>query len=255
MEYIAAADTDIGISKSVNQDSACVKTANTAKGKAALVMVCDGMGGLSKGELASATVIRSFADWFDYDLAYELDNWSWERVGKIVTERLRILNNKIVSYGSGLGIQLGTTATGMLAVDSQYMIFHVGDSRLYKISYKLKQLTEDHTFVNREIKRGNMTYEQAMKDPRRNALIQCVGVTGGVNPEIRFGNLENNVNYLICSDGFRHVITEKEIVNALSPDKITTRSSMQSKIRQLIETVKDRKEKDNITAAMFRAEL
>ena len=108
---------------------------------------------------------------------------------------------------------------------------------------------------SREIKRGNMTYEQAMKDPRRNALIQCVGVTGGVNPEIRFGNLENNVNYLICSDGFRHVITEKEIVDALSPDKITTRSSMKSKIRQLIETVKDRKEKDNITAAMFRAEL
>ena len=73
MKYIVAAETDIGITKKVNQDSVCVKNAETKQGKAALVMVCDGMGGLSKGELASAEVIRSFSDWFDYELAYELD--------------------------------------------------------------------------------------------------------------------------------------------------------------------------------------
>lgn len=255
MNYIVAADTDIGISKKVNQDSICVKTADTSKGKAALVMVCDGMGGLSKGELASAEVIRSFSAWFDFQLAHELDNWNWDIAAKNVTARIKSLNAKIVAYGEKLKIQLGTTVTGMIIINDQYMSFHVGDTRLYKIAFSLSQLTEDHTFVNREIKRGNMTPEEALKDPRRNALIQCVGVTGGVDPEIKFGNIESGVNYLICSDGFRHVISEDEIYENLSPNAVTTKSSMQAKMRVLIELVKLRNEKDNISAAMFRAEL
>lgn len=255
MEYIVAADSDIGISKNVNQDSICVKTANFNEGKAALLLVCDGMGGLSKGELASATVVKSFSDWFNNELPYELDKWSWEKASQRVLNRLQQLNSKIVDYGKRLNIQIGTTATGIIAVNSQYMFFHVGDSRIYKISYKLRQLTEDHTFVNREIKRGTMTYEQAMRDPRRNALTQCVGVTGNINPDIKFGTIESGVNYLICSDGFRHVISDQEIFDNLSPRIITTRSSMKAKMRELIELVKQRNERDNISAVMFRAEL
>ncbi|MBQ8350087.1 MAG: serine/threonine-protein phosphatase [Ruminococcus sp.] len=255
MEYIAAADTDIGISKKINQDSICVKSARTSQGRAALIMICDGMGGLSKGELASASVIRSFAQWFDNELPYELDCWNWEDAGKNAANRLQKLNQQLIDYGSRTGFQMGTTATGILAVNSQMMTFHVGDSRIYKLSYRIKQLTEDHTFVNREIKAGRMTPQQAMLDPRRNALTQCIGVTGSVSPDIRFGSIENGANYLICSDGFRHVINEQEILHVLSPERITTKSSMQAKIRELIETVKARNERDNISAAMFRAEF
>lgn len=254
MKYIVAAETDIGITKKVNQDSVCVKNAETKQGKAALVMVCDGMGGLSKGELASAEVIRSFSDWFDYELAYELENWSWRDAGQSVLNRLKSLNSRIIDYGRLNGVQLGTTVTGILAVNNQMMTFHVGDSRIYKLSYHIKQLTEDHTFVNREVKRGTMTAEQAKTDPRRNALTQCIGVSGDITPEIKFGTIESGTNYLICSDGFRHVITEDEIFDGLSPKLITTKSSMQARMRELIETVKNRKESDNISAVMFRAE-
>lgn len=254
MKYIVAAETDIGITKKVNQDSLCVKNAETKQGKAALVMVCDGMGGLARGELASAEVVRSFSDWFDYELAYELENWSWRDAGQSVLNRLRSLNSRIIGYGRRHGVQLGTTVTGILAVNNQMMTFHVGDSRIYKISYRIKQLTEDHTFVNREIKNGNMTLEQAKNDPRRNALTQCIGVMGEVTPEIKFGAIESGTNYMICSDGFRHVITEDEIFDGLSPKRITTKSSMQARLRELIETVKSRQEQDNISAVMFRAE-
>ena len=72
MEYIAACDTDVGITKKINQDSVCIKTAKTNTGRAALILVCDGMGGLSRGELASAEVVRSFAEWFDRELPFEL---------------------------------------------------------------------------------------------------------------------------------------------------------------------------------------
>lgn len=59
VRFVGTADTDIGISKSTNQDSVLIKHASTDKGEALMAIICDGMGGLSKGELASATVIRA----------------------------------------------------------------------------------------------------------------------------------------------------------------------------------------------------
>ena len=67
MRYTATADTDIGISKDTNQDSILIKHATYRGSEVLLAIICDGMGGLSKGELASATVIRAFAKWFDED--------------------------------------------------------------------------------------------------------------------------------------------------------------------------------------------
>ena len=255
MKYIAAADTDIGTFKSINQDSLCVKTAETDTSSAALVMICDGMGGLSKGELASAEVVRSFADWFDNELPCEIDTWNWETAARRTIKRLRMLNDKLVRYGAENNIKAGTTATGIIAVNSGYMTFHAGDTRIYKISGDLRQLTDDHTFINREIKRGNMTPDEALSNPMKNALIQCIGASGEVDPEIKFGNLESGANYMICSDGFRHVLEPKEIYDALSPKKVTTKQDMERSLRDLIDTVKKRSERDNITAALFRAEF
>lgn len=255
MRYIAAADTDIGTFKSINQDSVCVKAAETDTASVALIMVCDGMGGLSKGELASAEVVRSFSDWFDNELPYEIDAWNWETAARRTIKRLRILNEKLVRYGAEHNIRAGTTATGIIAVNSGYMTFHAGDTRIYKISSDLRQLTDDHTYINREIKRGNMTPQEAMTDPRRNALIQCIGASGEVDPEIKFGNLESGANYMICSDGFRHVLEPKEIFHALSPQNASTKQEMERSLRDLIDIVKTRNERDNITAAMFRAEF
>lgn len=254
MEYIVAAAADIGNTKEVNQDSLCVKTARCKQGKVALAMVCDGMGGLSKGELASAVVVRSFSDWFEKELPFMLEDWKWDAASKEIVKRIRRLNSLIVDYGTKNSLQLGTTCTGIIAINSRMMTFHVGDTRIYKLSNGLSILTEDHTFVNREIKRGNMTPEEAANDPRKNALTQCVGVTGTVVPEIQFANIESGANYMICSDGFRHVITEEEILESLSPKKVTAKTTMEIKMRGLIDEVKKRGERDNISVVMFRAE-
>lgn len=255
MKYIAACDTDVGITKKINQDSVCVKIAETNTGMAALIMVCDGMGGLSLGELASAEVVRSFSDWFDTELPFELPDWDWQTAAHNVISRLRRLNALLINYGASNNLQLGTTATGIIAVNSEYMTFHVGDSRIYKISDKLSRITDDHTFVNRAVKMGRMTPQEALTDPRRNALVQCIGVMGEIAPEIRLGTLEKDVTYMVCSDGFRHVLTEKELFEELSAKNTATKKHMQSKMRELIETVKKREESDNITVALFRAEL
>ena len=65
MDFMIAANSDVGIKKSTNQDSLLIKVAQTNLGKVCLCLVCDGMGGLAKGELASATVIRAFENWFE----------------------------------------------------------------------------------------------------------------------------------------------------------------------------------------------
>ena len=71
MRYTATADTDVGISRATNQDSVLIKHAAAEGVEVLMVIICDGMGGLSKGELAGATVIREFARWFDEDLPFE----------------------------------------------------------------------------------------------------------------------------------------------------------------------------------------
>ena len=72
MHYRVTADTDIGTVKATNQDSICVFHADSVRGEIVMAIVCDGMGGLAKGELASATVIRAFEKWFHDELKHEL---------------------------------------------------------------------------------------------------------------------------------------------------------------------------------------
>ncbi|MEG2813717.1 MAG: serine/threonine-protein phosphatase, partial [Oscillospiraceae bacterium] len=63
MNYIISASTDVGIKKETNQDSLTVKILETPQGKMTFAVLCDGMGGLSKGEVASASVIEAFSNW------------------------------------------------------------------------------------------------------------------------------------------------------------------------------------------------
>ena len=68
MNYLVAYNTDVGLRKHTNQDSLAVKIVDTSEGRAVFAIVCDGMGGLSSGELASKEVIEAYCNWFDTDL-------------------------------------------------------------------------------------------------------------------------------------------------------------------------------------------
>lgn len=253
MRYTATADSDVGISKSTNQDSILIKHASTDIGEVLMAIVCDGMGGLAKGELASATVIREFARWFDEDLPFELDSLDMRVIGGKWSLMLKDLNLKILEYGTEHSTSLGTTFSGILFVDNQYMIAHVGDTRVYQIGSSLNQLTTDQTFVAREISRGTMTAEQAKTDKRRNLLLQCVGASKTVEPQVICGTAEEGA-YMLCSDGFRHEITEAEMYESLNPINFMNKNAMHSNARYLIEQVKSRNERDNISVVLIKAE-
>lgn len=253
MQFVATADTDIGIAKDTNQDSVLVRHAKCSKGEVLLAIICDGMGGFSKGELASATVIKEFARWFEEDLSHELENLDMQVIAGKWCLMLKDLNVRIHEYGKLRNISIGTTFTGILFVDDKYLIVHVGDTRVYYIQSTLSQLTTDQTFVAREIRRGTMTREQAKTDKRRNLLLQCIGASDIVEPEVVYDVCKKGA-YMLCSDGFRHEISEKEIYESLQPKNLLNKKVMHSNVLYLIDQVKKRQEKDNISVVLIKAD-
>ena len=253
MNFIISANTDIGLTKDTNQDSLSVKVINTSQGRMAFAILCDGMGGLAKGEVASATLIRAFDNWIAARLPElckapiedSAIRSEWE---SIITQQ----NEIIKAYGSKQGVRLGTTVVAMLITQNRYYVMNVGDSRAYEISTELKQLTQDQTFVAREVAQGNMTEEQALLDSRRSVLLQCVGASDNVYPDFFFGTPCENAVYMLCSDGFRHEVLPEEIYEKLQPNVLMDEYQMSQNSAYLIELNKQRKERDNISVALVR---
>ena len=254
MEYIAAYHTDVGTTKKTNQDSLAIKIVNTKDGVVAFGIVCDGMGGLSKGELASKEVIMSFCSWFDNELVDSIENGSFEESvliqqwNNIVQEE----NKRLGSFGEENNIMLGTTLSAILFYKEQYYIVHVGDSRIYQLTNESLQLTNDQTFIAREIAAGRLTEEQAKTDPRRSVLLQCVGASRVVEPEFTKGTIKKNSVYMLCSDGFRHKITDEEMLQKIGPEASIDEEKMKFGAIYLTELVKNRKETDNISVALIK---
>ena len=164
-----------------------------------LIIVCDGMGGLSRGEIASAAVIREFEKWFMKELPFELKRIDMNVIGYKWSLLLRSLNISIQEYGQKFSERLGTTFTGTLFINNQFVVVHVGDTRLYHIDTSLKQMTNDHTYVAREVLKGTLTPEQANVNKHRNMLLQCIGASKTVEPQIICGEVKQGV-YMLCSD-------------------------------------------------------
>lgn len=255
MDYLIAAQSDVGIVKKTNQDSYCVFTANSKKyGNILFAVVCDGMGGLDKGELASATVVKRFSTWFEKSFPILINNnlpdfgiikSEWDRI-------LKRLNSDIGNYGKTNNISLGTTVVAVLCVESELYVANVGDSRLYKVTNNIKRLTNDQSLVAREIIAGNISKAEEETDSRRNVLLQCVGASQAIAPEYKKYRLESDAVYFLCTDGFRHEIKEKELLGLLSPKIISTERSINDTLLEIINLLKQRKEQDNITCVAFK---
>ncbi len=253
MKFLTAVHTDVGIRKKTNQDSALVMEAETDIGNVLLTVVCDGMGGLAKGEVASSAVIHSFSQWFETELPsiLSLQNptdrifSSWEKIALAG-------NDRIAEYGKRFGVSMGTTLVAMLFAGGRYYIINIGDSRAYMVSDRLYQLTKDQTFIQREMDMGRMTYEEAMHSPQRNVLLQCIGASNYIEPDYFTGDVMPGQVFFLCSDGFRHIISEAELYDNLNPMILTDEQVMLDRAVYLIELNKSRMEPDNITVVIAK---
>lgn len=253
MEFKIGWHSDIGMRKSTNQDSLAIVEMQTPDGTALMAMICDGMGGLEKGELASATIIHTFTKWFEQEFPKiyqngELDSeigYQWRRM-------IKSLNQTIAQYGQDRHIHLGSTITIIIFLpNGHYIIAHVGDTRIYRITdFDIQALTEDQTVVAEEVRKGKLTPQQADVDPRRNILLQCVGASKVVEPVIIKGEYKEAESYLLCSDGFRHVISPETFMEKLKPSNITQESDIKTTLLYLVDLNIKRGESDNISALL-----
>ena len=254
MNYLTAVHTDAGIRKSTNQDSALIETAATDYGQILLGVVCDGMGGLAKGEVASAMLVKAFSRWFHQEFPRLLysgleANTLRESWTNLILEQ----NQKISNYGLGCNVSLGTTLAALLLVDNIYYIINVGDSRVYYIKDGFHQMTLDQTYVQREMDLGRMTQEEAKTHPRRNVLLQCVGASSVIEPDFYVGEYQRDSLFMMCSDGFRHVITPEEFHEKMKPELMVTEEKMKETAVYFTELNKGRGEDDNISVVLIRA--
>ena len=262
MNILSAYDTDIGVSKNVNQDALLIKGASTNQGCLHLAVLCDGMGGYSSGEVASSTLIRAFSDWFDIELPkllqYEL---SLDKVREQWRELVELYSKRTVEYGLSLrpSTKLGTTLTAILITEFfGAEIIHVGDSRLYRITDTLEQLTHDQTKIGYLMSQGKiyLTEEEYEHHPERHILSQCIGGSKiGCEPQcIRLEPqaFRYESGFLLCSDGFRHEVTRSEFFDEFRLHELTDEKTMKKKIRRVIRMNIDRGETDNISAVLLK---
>lgn len=254
MEVKACIFTDRGKVRRTNQDSAMIKVANTRRhGRISFAAVCDGMGGLAKGEVASCKAIRALENWFCEELPL-MQEMNPDRLMDTAETSLRRLIARtgcdIKRYGKHRGISLGTTLAAILQVGNRYLVINIGDSRIYLVDRKsARTLTRDQSLVMEKLEQGVINETQAASDPHRNVLLQCVGATLGPEPEVERGTFDGTVTVLACSDGFWRTIELTEIHDRLCPQMCVTDTDMLRECKKLAELAWSRKEEDNISVA------
>lgn len=252
MEYIAGAYTDKGNVKKTNEDSLSVRIAALDQGQVLMAVVCDGVGGFAKGELASGIVVQGFNHWFEQDLKRLMQGFTWQALEQEWFSLINTLNNQIVDYGFDHHMTIGTTIAATLMFQNKALILNVGDSRVYRIRESLEQLTKDQSLVQLEVDQGRLKAEDMEKDPRRNLLLQCIGAKRILHPVLTIETVEADAVWFLCSDGFRHTLAEKEIVQGLSLKKLKTTETMRKQLAKLVKRVKSRKERDNISVIAIK---
>ncbi len=261
MGFLSVAHSDIGIKKNINQDSVLIKEASTAHGDVLLTVICDGMGGLAKGEVASTALVKAFSSWFEEELPWliygeeKIEQDEFAALKRSWNQLIDKKNVDIKEYAEGFHATCGTTLVAMLLFNGRYLISNIGDSRVYQISDdKMQLLTKDQTYVQREMDEGRMKPEEAKDHPQRNVLLQCVGATDLIIPDFFEGTYQQGEVFMLCSDGFRHQVSEEEFFKMMAPEKLPDEKAMKDATIYFTELNKQRKERDNISVILIKME-
>ena len=219
--------TNVGKVRDNNEDALTVIEPET-------FVVADGMGGAQAGEVASQMLIETMQSF----LAKTPRPWD----EKILAQAILLANDKILNTARRHEEYhgMGTTAT-ILSLDGKQAHFaHVGDSRLYLLrGDTFKQITEDHSYVETLVKRGEITEAEARVHPMKNILTQAVGAVA--NLYIDTGNfiVQSGDKFLLCTDGLTNMVEDADIKNILQ--------TAESPADVLIEAALIAGGKDNIT--------
>ena len=204
----AFARTNVGKTRSVNQDTIFVSTEPVGP-LPNLFIVADGMGGHNGGDIASKAAVAHFCDHIKSS-GQKLASGILD----ILTSAALVANSKVLSQAetnpelSGMG----TTLTACTVHDGKCNIIHIGDSRVYAVTpEEITQLTQDHSYVNEMVKAGQLTRHEAREHPKRNVLTRVLGVNPDMSADGHIVDVATGSVILLCSDGLYNMVPEEEI--------------------------------------------
>jgi PPM family protein phosphatase len=232
--FIGASDP--GLIRSNNQDAFYTDP----EGK--FFIVADGMGGHAGGEEASRIATQEIQ-------AYLETNWNSAIPSqKLLEEALLQANEAIIrdQQSHPERSDMGTTAVVVLFREDSPLCAHVGDSRLYRWrNSQLDQITEDHTWVARALKVGDILPDEARIHPFRHVLSRCLGREDLQHIEVQPLDIQEGDRLLLCSDGLTEELVDEKIANYMQDASMLDKTSI-----GLIEAAKEHGGHDNITVVL-----
>jgi protein phosphatase len=244
------AASHLRIAVSALSDVGCVRTNNEdAFGydeTLGIYVVCDGMGGMASGEVASARAVAAILNSFAASAASELPV-STRLLHAISTANLDVWENGQIPENRGMG----STAV-VAALDGDRLILgNVGDSRAYILQDdQCVQLTVDHSYINELIRNGILTIENAQNADLRgmeSVITRAVGAAAEVQPDFFSIDLKPGIGVLLATDGLTRYFVQDDIASILVASTFETACS------NLIHMAKQRGGQDNITCILLLA--
>lgn len=229
--------TNIGKIRSENEDS----FSNISLGDLDFFIVADGMGGHSKGDLASKLAAKLFIKYIK-----EADLSAYDSYINLQEEAILYANEEIYKLSLEEGdIRMGTTVV-CLCLDHKnkvYYLTHLGDSRAYIYrNESLSQLTRDHSLVNDLLDSGSLTEDEAENFINKSAITRAVGTEEKINPDSKSLPMEEGDIVLMVTDGLTNELTDDKIKDIVKANKDPYQIST-----KLIEAAIDHGGRDNIT--------
>ncbi|NOQ63771.1 MAG: SpoIIE family protein phosphatase [Methyloprofundus sp.] len=262
-DFIAAAASDCGLQRELNEDSYGLDA------ELGLLLLADGMGGLSQGDVASSEAIQRFTDsmqalttepqpsfWqklCQYLQARKLTNTHRaqleQQAKQLIEDLLQATHNELVELNRQLlpsSNIMGTTLVGVWLwskLPSYALIFHVGDSRAYRYrDGQLEQLTTDHSLYQQWL-----DGDQAEQRPAQNILHQALGVVEELQADVSLHQLRDDDHLLLCSDGLTTMVEDHAIQQLMAQ---LTAENLEQSCQDLIKLANANGGLDNISVIL-----
>lgn len=239
----AYAKSDIGKVRELNQDSYYI---SDSLDEVQLYMLADGMGGYNGGEIASKLAIQSAKSYIENNFKeIEKDK---ESIIQLVASSMEYAN--MVVYEKSRESQelegMGTTLEVCLIYNNRAYIGHIGDSRIYRIRKEfIRKLTQDHSYVQKLVKDGTITQEEAVHHPQKNMLMKALGCNAFVEPDVMVKGFLKEDIMVMTSDGLTNLVPQEEIFRQAKKD-------IEQAPKELVKIANDNGGYDNITTIVIK---
>ena len=227
-----------------------------------LFVLSDGMGGEAHGEIASALAVETIvkhcmapasSEDKDATLIFGDMPMAWSEKTRRLSNAVHLANKNIHESAQKNPEQrgMGATVTAVWIDDARLSLAHVGDSRAYLLrSGALQQLTNDHSLVAEQVRRGILTPAEAERSEMQSVLLRALGAHPEIEVDAEEHPLFGRDVLLLCSDGLTRMVTEPEIAGSLQAEPDPNKAA-----ERLVHLANDQGGADNITVVVVRVDM